>query len=94
MHDTWWYIWNFLAGILGGVVVLVLLKVFVFFCKKFSDYKKHKHYDAFWVKCDIKEKWISALFFNCIVSGTTAKKALLVIEVKHPEEAPSLLQTV
>lgn len=45
MHDTWWYIWNFL---LGAVIALIFifgsLKVFMFLCNNLlNDYPTQKH---------------------------------------------------
>lgn len=38
MRDTWWYIWNFLLGAGGGTIFIVgSIKLFVFFCEKFSE---------------------------------------------------------
>jgi hypothetical protein len=44
MRDAWWYIWNFLLGTgIGTIVVVCGMKIFVFFCEKFSGNPKYKH---------------------------------------------------
>ncbi|WP_268921794.1 MULTISPECIES: hypothetical protein [Metabacillus] len=43
MSDAWWYVENFLLGAVPTtVVIIVVMKVFVFLCQKFSDNPKYK----------------------------------------------------
>lgn len=38
MRDTWWYVWNFLSGAGGGLLILGGMKMCIFFLEKISKY--------------------------------------------------------
>jgi len=36
MRDAWWYVWNFLFGAGGALLIVGGMKVFIFFLEKIS----------------------------------------------------------